>query len=80
MTAAQKAQALASDLRYVLRKHKARIVWREELDGRVTVNLEIRAAPAPGAFAAALGPKFPWWLLILANLIVTVVYFIIIKL
>ena len=76
MTAAQKAQALAADLRYVLRKHKARVVWREELDGRVTVNLEIRAAPAPGAFAAALGPRFPYGLISAALVLASLAYFL----
>lgn len=58
VTASDKAQALASDLRYVLRKHKARIVWREELDGRVTVSAVIDAMPEGGLLVRALAS---WW-------------------
>jgi hypothetical protein len=72
MTPAEKAQALASDLRYVLRKHEAQIVC-------VTVTAVIEGVSKAGSLVAALGPRFPWRLLILANVIVTVVYFIIIK-
>lgn len=53
-----RAQAIAADLRYVLRKHKARIVWREELDGRVTVTAVIENAPEGRSLVASLAP---WW-------------------
>jgi hypothetical protein len=53
-TPVERAKALSADLRYLLRKHKARVSWREELDGRVTVVLVIEDAPWPRKVVAGL--------------------------
>ncbi len=70
--AVARAQALAADLRYLFRKHRARVVWREELDGRVTVGLTLENQPEGGALAAALGPRSPLWLAALSVLMLLI--------
>ncbi len=75
--AVARAQALAADLRYLFRKHRARVVWREELDGRVTISAVIEGVPEAGSLVAAMGPKFPWWIFFaLTPAISTLIYFI----
>ncbi len=76
MTTAEKAQALAADLRYVLRKHKAQIVWKEELDGRVTVTAVIEGVTEGRSLVRGLRAKFSWEIFIMSAATTVMAYLI----
>lgn len=53
----KRATALADDLRHVLRRHKARIDWVMDVEGRVKITVIIDS-PQAGTIAARLSNWF----------------------